>query len=305
MRYSFWFFVLFFSTGELFGQRYIKGIVVDSLTHRPLEYVTVVNLNSGKGDVTDESGRFELLLSSLDGIEFSNMGYKTKLITSLKDNEQVALVEQPILISEVAVRKRDLRKHSIDIGFHNEETRSTNWGAGGEVPNIFVVHIKNNGLEGGNVQKAYFKLGKYIIGRNRSSKARVRLYSVDDKTGLPGVDLLRENVVVNINPFSQSFSINLERYDIPFLKEGVFVGLEFLCHTERKPLGKGKYSISTNCPHIASTIVKDYENLGKSYIRFYYYDKHIWEWKCITNGEYSKAFKGDIFQFGAKVVYYD
>jgi hypothetical protein len=289
------------------SQYIIKGKVIDSLTSKPLEYVTVVNINYNKAIYTNERGEFEILVNKAsDQIEIRNMGYKTMQLSNLGKDVPftIRLKEVPIELPELSVNKRKLKKRSIDVGFHNDELYNQNAGPGGYESNIYVVHLKNkNQLQDAFIEKAYFRLGKYIFGRNGVSKARVRIYDINPNDGLPNNDLLRENKIVNINPFSASFSISIEKNSIPFPKEGLFIGLEFFCHTETKPLGKGRYSFNTNCPHIAITKRIDYKEVGEGYHSVY--KNGILSWRSLTNGDDSKNFIGLIYKFGAKIAYYD
>ncbi|GAB3762161.1 hypothetical protein GCM10028817_40280 [Spirosoma pomorum] len=287
---------------NIFAQYTIKGTVIDSVTRKPLEYANVVNVTENSVVYTNVQGQFELIVNSkVDRIQVSNMGYKPYTLLELSDEQVVTvlLVETPIMIEEISVKKRKLEKHSEELGFHNEETISTNWGPGGQVANTYVVLIKNPQTIEAEIDKAYFKLGKYLIGRNGFSKARVRVMKIDS-SGLPGNDLLRENNIVRINPFSQSFSIDLKKYHINFPKEGIFIGLEFFCQTVKKG---SEHAFKSNCPTIASTKVRDYKARGESYYHYFDPIKKTWKWIGITNGELSKAFTFSIFKFGLRVNY--
>jgi hypothetical protein len=55
----------------------IKGIVADSATHRPIQFVNVVIKNTSRGVATDEKGYFALQASQSDTLLFSYIGYKT------------------------------------------------------------------------------------------------------------------------------------------------------------------------------------------------------------------------------------
>ncbi|KAB7726879.1 hypothetical protein F5984_23505 [Rudanella paleaurantiibacter] len=308
MNYVFLLVFSWVSLGSCLAQYTLKGVVLDSANSRPLEYASVVNLSLNKIAFTDEEGQFQLVVNSKsDRIQITNMGYNPRTVMGLTEGQsvRVLLTEAPILIEEVSVRKRNVQKRSVELGFHNEETYSTNPGPGGEISTTYAVFIKNAQSIDGLIDRAYFKLGKYVIGRNGFSKARVRIFSVNRNTGLPETDLLRENTIVRINPFSQSFSIDLEKLRIPFPNEGVFVGLEFFCYTERKPTGKGRYAIKTNCPHIAVTKMKNYKEVGGCFYHVYDFAKRTWQWVDISAGDYSKAFVNQVWKFGIKVSYYD
>lgn len=55
---------------------HIKGIVVDSLTNKPLHYVNVMSKNANRGTLSDASGNFSFNAHPNDTIQFSLLGYR-------------------------------------------------------------------------------------------------------------------------------------------------------------------------------------------------------------------------------------
>jgi hypothetical protein len=55
----------------------IQGEVVDGNTGKPLDYVSVLNIYTKSGIVTEESGKFYLIGAEDELLEFKKMGYKT------------------------------------------------------------------------------------------------------------------------------------------------------------------------------------------------------------------------------------
>lgn len=68
------------TAADVYSQRLtISGIVYDSLTLSPMEYVTVINQTTNNGTTTDEAGAFRLSASAGDTILFTMLGYFRKL----------------------------------------------------------------------------------------------------------------------------------------------------------------------------------------------------------------------------------
>ncbi|HZY82709.1 MAG TPA: carboxypeptidase-like regulatory domain-containing protein [Cyclobacteriaceae bacterium] len=87
----------------------IKGIVADSATHRPIQFVNVVIKNTNRGVATDEKGYFALQASPTDTLLFSYVGYKT-LEFSLVDWEPsvILMPEQIRMLNPVIVKDAPL-----------------------------------------------------------------------------------------------------------------------------------------------------------------------------------------------------
>ncbi|MDE5785039.1 MAG: carboxypeptidase-like regulatory domain-containing protein, partial [Duncaniella sp.] len=62
-----------------FASTRIHGVVTDSVTGQPVEYATVFLVGTGRGELTDEKGRFDFRTNlSFDSVEVSAMGYNTR-----------------------------------------------------------------------------------------------------------------------------------------------------------------------------------------------------------------------------------
>jgi hypothetical protein len=78
------------------------------------------------------------------------------------------------------------------------------------------------------VYKAVTKLGQPSIKSNRQkSLIRVRIYECNN-IGLPGADILKQNLIVEVNENQKILNVDLKKYKIPFLSNGVFIGIDFL-----------------------------------------------------------------------------
>src|SRR5262245_25561337 len=86
----------------------IRGIIVDSVTGRPLGGVHVATAGALRGVITDGDGRFILrapVSTRSMTIEAQLLGYKTsrRIINNVDAPIEIALVERPRLLSEVVV----------------------------------------------------------------------------------------------------------------------------------------------------------------------------------------------------------
>lgn len=85
----------------------VAGVVVDSRTRKPLDYVNVYYEGTGVGELTDENGRFALREEAgWNELSVSAMGYVTqtiKLTPGKKKNLRIKLVPEPRQLNEVQV----------------------------------------------------------------------------------------------------------------------------------------------------------------------------------------------------------
>ena len=82
--------ILFFLISTAIGQN-IKGTILDTESHKPLEYVNVYFNNEKTGTASNKRGEFNLITKSkinpTDTINFSIIGYESKNYTLLQLHE--------------------------------------------------------------------------------------------------------------------------------------------------------------------------------------------------------------------------
>lgn len=172
-------------------------------------------------------------------------------------------------------------------------------GPGGKTDfNVFVNHIKNPSKIMGFLDKLYFDL-KVELFEQSNSKARIRVFSVGTD-GLPKDDILNKEILKNIDCISPNLKIDVSSLNIIFPPEGLFIGLEFFCNRELVPLKKrSQFKIKTDCPHIPTAKVSNYEEIGNSYMWTLW--KGNMQWLCYSNGKFYQGTKGHVHKFGAEV----
>ncbi len=88
-----------------YGQKVMKGIVVDSATFISLPDVHVSIKNSQRGTFTDAKGNFMLVVEPTDTLQFTLVGFKAVeySIAELRYESIVRLAEESILLNQVMV----------------------------------------------------------------------------------------------------------------------------------------------------------------------------------------------------------
>jgi len=111
MRYFAVFFFIFFSTSVFAqeGMSVISGIIKDDTSSQNLANVNIINVNSVKGVITDEKGKFEILATANDTLHISLLGYKSIKVKVTNDwiknkTTTIQLTEKAYALEEVVIR---------------------------------------------------------------------------------------------------------------------------------------------------------------------------------------------------------
>lgn len=111
MRYFAVFFFIFFSTFAFAqeSESLISGIIKDDNSSQPLANVNIINVNSVKGVITDEKGKFQLMATVNDTLHISLLGYKSIKVKVTNDwiknkTTTIQLTEKAYALEEVVVR---------------------------------------------------------------------------------------------------------------------------------------------------------------------------------------------------------
>ena len=85
----------------------LRGVVIDSVSREPVPYVALFVVNSGKGTLTDDAGRFYFRdVAPSDSLRVSVMGYGTKTVPVGGSDMTVEIVPSGVRLNEVVVRPK-------------------------------------------------------------------------------------------------------------------------------------------------------------------------------------------------------
>jgi len=131
----------------------------------------------------------------------------------------VYLKRKFFVIPEIPVKAKDFKKQKLG------NTKRFSFGSmyidtHGQQTALFIKNKRN--IEGRLLSVKYFLSRK----GNTYSPFRVRIYAKNKKTGGPGIDLIKEIIIVKPNIKSGWFRVDLSDYDITVPKEGFFVAIE-------------------------------------------------------------------------------
>ncbi len=206
----------------------IKGLVFDRDSKEPLQYVNVGILNQGLGTVTDENGVFELNLPDYlqsDTLRISMIGFKPyeATINNIKTREpqlNIGLAEHVDQLDEVVLSAKAFKRKVL-----GNKTKSKFLGTG-------FSHDQLGAEMGVRInirQPVLVDTFRFYISYNRlSAQAVFRLNFYEVISGKPGSNLMRQQILIPINPKQTGeIMVDLKPYSI-VLADDVFVSLEWV-----------------------------------------------------------------------------
>jgi hypothetical protein len=204
----------------------LSGIVVNSKTKEPLEYVSIGVIDSNFGATTDESGQFNFNIGKTEKhakVRFSMIGFDAQIfpVEVLIDKDiRVELVEKPLEISELTVTPLTERKVGAD-GF----SRLSGWSGWGG-------YVTRRGFEMGLIvdlgetPKLIKDINIYIHRQAFDTTVlRLHIRSIEDKE--VSEELLQENILINVTNESGWAKADLSPYHL-FLCGEVGVTVEWI-----------------------------------------------------------------------------
>ena len=236
----------------------VKGVVLDSISGKPIAYTNIWVENENIGTTSEENGTFSLDIKEEKNIIFSALGYETKTLKST-EIAKVSLVQKVYELEEVILEMPKQTKE-IEIGnsikrFYLPESQKIPW-----------IFAKKFNLDDENPDVKFVKdLIFYTYSEVEYGKFRARVYDIKDN-GLPGEDLIYDEIIVNVKRGKKKTIVNVSKYNIQIPKEGIIVGFESLIIEENKCLQKAR--------EFKSKKVIEIDNFSP-HILYYYSDKEI------------------------------
>lgn len=228
----------------------VKGIVLDSVSGKPIAYAAVLYENSRIGVNTDENGNFVLpQKDSLSIIHVSNLGYFDKK-TSKTSNLIIKLAPKTYELNEVVVVGK-LNTQELVLGELKKD--GTSYGNGG-TSHMWGRFFK---FEKENKTFQFIKEIKFITrSRVKNSKIKLRIFTIDSFKEIE-TNILEDEIIITCKKGKQLQTIDLTSYNLVFPKEGLMIAFESLVIEENKfeykytmEGKKGRFEGVTYEPHI-------------------------------------------------------
>ncbi|EOG6894921.1 putative outer membrane protein [Flavobacterium psychrophilum] len=260
----------------------ISGIILDSISKKPLELASVTVNKTNRGVYSDAEGKFKISLTNEnDYLLISYLGYTTKKVCAsnfikTKENNSIFYLSSTTeRLNEVFVQNKKIEYGwSQSIQSKRENTRFFGFQFGTEN----CTYIKNSEHKKGKITAVILDLKK-ITQYNKDnpkwkldyiSDYNIKFYEIDLQNNRPGAEIYNKDIIVNPENKTRNFKINIDSLNIPFPESGVCVGVEMINTRYKNP----KEVFATIGPRINFTENRD-TNPVMAWSRFRY-DK---EWK--------------------------
>ena len=219
----------------------LKGIVSDSISNEKLELANITFLKSNSGTNSNLNGEYKLEIKQHleDSVKISYVGYKSKQISLKSYNENkdyvvnFKLIPDESLLKEVLVSQRKIRYNKK---YKLSEKRK------GDISMFALIGYETTCLiENPKNEIGRIKSLKFYIRKNKNAnfvaKFRIKIYSYDKTENKPNENLLLEDLIISPKNETYQYVIDLENKKIPFLEDGVCVGLELVDENNESQFG--------------------------------------------------------------------
>lgn len=192
----------------------------------PVEFAGVQLALSGKGTITDNRGKFSMIIKKEelnDSLMVSSLGFQRAsflVSTFTKSAEHVVYLRRRIIkLKELQIKASDYKtyvvgnKKKISFGSIYIDTQ-------GQQTALF---IKNKKGKKGIISSVSFYLSRK---GNTNSPFRVRIYEREALSPKPGKDLLKEVIIAKPNIKGAWFKIDVSQFHIEAPKDGFYVAIE-------------------------------------------------------------------------------
>lgn len=262
---------LFFLISLTFSAQ-TKGIVLDSVSRKPIPYVNIWVENENIGTTSEENGEFSIGTTEKNkNLIFSVLGFEKKII-KVSAASQVELKPIAYQLDEVVLSRRHETKEK-EIG----KIKGVIFQAFENGPRIDIRFFPYSTAY--KKTKYIKKVTIFADSRIEKTTVKIHFYNVD-ANGFPGEELLNKDLIVTLKKGVFKNRVDVTEFDLKMPKNGIFVGFEKLL------IEKNKIEKTITDPYTRKvTIYKTYS----PYVLYNYVERDVsytfsgGKWKQQTN----------------------
>lgn len=219
----------------------LKGVVKDSVSKETLQLANITFLKSNSGTNSNLEGKYLLNIKGHlgDSLKVSYIGYKP-IYLSLRnfsvDKEYLLnfnLIRDENQLDEVIVSQKKIK---YDKQYKLSEKRDGDVAMFSLIGHETACLVENPKAELGRIKSL-----KLYIRKNKNAdfiaKFRIKIYSYNKIENKPEENLLTEDLIISPKNKTYQYVIDLEDKKIPFLEDGVCVGIELVDENNRSKKG--------------------------------------------------------------------
>jgi hypothetical protein len=205
-----------------------KGHIRDKKSNLPLPYVNIGVVNRDIGTTSDSKGEFELHLTELnlhDTIRISMIGfepivmYVQDIFHRQRQSYNIQLKEETRKLNEIVVMEKKLTSQIL-----GNKTDSKFLGgkfASGDLGSEIAIRIKVR------YPPTYLDAFTFNISYNTGDSAAFRVNIYEASNGLPGKNILTENIILKITGQTGKINVDLSKHNL-VVKDDFFIALEWV-----------------------------------------------------------------------------
>jgi hypothetical protein len=237
-------------------------LVIDSVTAKPISFVTIHFLNTIDGTYTNENGIFNVIPNSYDSIKLHHLTYIEKILNLSDVRDTIKLSPDAVILKEVLLNNGKTLTKFID--FPRKK------GSFGSLPvsdnsELLSYLVPNETIENSKIVEIGIKFEKKIrneYGNNIRTAFRMNIYSSMNKQ----IDKkIYESPVFTIGTYEkEKMNITLSEH-ITFVKSGIFIGIEIIGDINAE--GSFTKEKSLLRPVLTDNKIKDYQ--AETFLRYF------------------------------------
>lgn len=221
-----------------------RGVVKDSISGKPVPFVSVWSENQNLGTTSEENGEFSINTNEKSSrLVFSALGFEKKTV-AIANARTVLLKPIDYQLDEVVISKSK-NTRQIEIG----KTSNTICQAFDNGPRIDVKYFPY--LPSYSKTRYIKNVTIYTDSRIENATIRIHFYSAD-ANGFPGEELLGKDLIVPVRKGTVTNLYDVSDFNLTIPKNGLFVGFEKLI-IEKNKLEKPKIDPVTKATSIQVT----------------------------------------------------
>ena len=205
----------------------IKGVVKDSISGKPIPYVSIWIQNENIGITSEENGEFTISSTEKNkNLIFSALGFEKKIIRASK---AISVNLKPVAyqLDEVVILSKRLETKKTEIGGTDNQIYQS-FDNGPRIDTKFFPY-----------HPAYKKtkfIKKVTIetdSRIEDATIKIHFYNVDTN-GFPGQEILDKDFIVSVKKGTKKNFFDITKFNLTIPKKGLFVGFEKLIIEKNK-----------------------------------------------------------------------
>lgn len=240
-------------------------IIIDSISNKPIPFVTIQYLNKNLGTYGNENGIFNINPKEIDSLKLTHISYSEKTVSIKELNDTIFLIPVSIVLKEVLLDNGKKIVKVIDFPRKNGSFGSFPMTSKSE---IVTFLIPDKTIQNKEIKEITFKFEKKYnneFENNIETATRINIYDSKNKKINKKI---YESEVFKINPFKNE-KLNIVLSDnITFDINGIFIGIEIIGDVDINGNFTNKQSILR--PVLTENNSKYYKAV--TFLRFSYFE---------------------------------